>query len=246
MDSLSEHPHVRGENATFARSAASGIGTSPRAWGKQAVKTWIEQAGRNIPTCVGKTRGRARRQGRRPEHPHVRGENTYPPPLCRPLRGTSPRAWGKRPREGGGSPPHGTSPRAWGKPHLPLGRGFDMRNIPTCVGKTVRDLVSLTLNPEHPHVRGENQIGANPIVGLLGTSPRAWGKRTQGFRALLRVRNIPTCVGKTWRRVDEIFSTTEHPHVRGENALGISLTVLIGGTSPRAWGKLDKYSFNPR
>jgi hypothetical protein len=50
---------------------------------------------------------------------------------------------------------------------------------------------------------------------------------------------IPTRVGKTC--VDFRYSDfqPDHPHARGENPNGASLTVGSLGPSPRAWGKLE-------
>jgi len=72
----SDHPHGRGENAA-GRAAGDGLaGPSPRAWGKLHELDAADDAGRTIPTGVGKTlslwaAGLAYR-----DHPHGRGENS--------------------------------------------------------------------------------------------------------------------------------------------------------------------------
>ncbi len=152
-----DHPHVRGENNIVNRWLTQFIGSSPRAWGKLDRMLKLMGEDRIIPTCVGKTsRGRAAPR-RRPDHPHVRGENS-----AEAARAIS---------------QHGSSPRAWGK----LGRsceGFRSRRIiPTCVGKTSARARPSPRLPDHPHVRGENVRPRDRVHIDDGSSPRAWGKR---------------------------------------------------------------------
>ncbi len=137
-------------------------------------------------------------------------------------------------------PIRGTSPRAWGKltsHRLSIPR---KRNIPTCVGKTWQQQMTMHMAAEHPHVRGENSLNSYEVLLLSGTSPRAWGKRCWCSRFGLAVRNIPTCVGKTGRSVKACFNRSEHPHVRGENIRRTDRRWIHRGTSPRAWGKRDE------
>ena len=131
----------------------------------------------------------------------------------------------------------GTSPRAWGKPSRDRCALADVRNIPTCVGKTPSGRPSEPSGPEHPHVRGENLRPLHPDWGNLGTSPRAWGKRRRSARVRCLFRNIPTCVGKTRGWSPRRTPGAEHPHVRGENIPHTRRGRRVHGTSPRAWGK---------
>ena len=173
----SEHPHVRGENSVGSVSGSCADGTSPRAWGKQALGAAEADKARNIPTCVGKTNSARRVRESVAEHPHVRGEN-----YCACL---------KR------SDVYGTSPRAWGKRETWNLRLRAERNIPTCVGKTPVHPAASSRLTEHPHVRGENQPIRTPRRRRCGTSPRAWGKQPRRKPRKAASRNIPTCVGKT-------------------------------------------------
>ena len=113
-----EHPHVRGENLLPAESAHRADGTSPRAWGKQISAAIARTAHRNIPTCVGKTCCQPNPRTAQTEHPHVRGENSRLDFAAISAAGTSPRAWGKHVRD--------------------LSYIVEERNIPTCVGKTLK------------------------------------------------------------------------------------------------------------
>ena len=173
--------------------------------------------GRNIPACAGKTSLENLFSLSIPEHPRVRGENSV-----------------------GGScfPVYiGTSPRARGKPFHHLRRGGGVRNIPACAGKTDGTVFIPVLPEEHPRVRGENLIIESHKLSPSGTSPRARGKRmaTAWYASLLR--NIPACAGKTIWAWGQCFENQEHPRVRGENIGAKILSVISGGTSPRARGK---------
>ena len=151
-----EHPHMRGENPALGSLTTAPVGTSPHAWGKLGLGPSRTPCGRNIPTCVGKTSAGGGHRGDLTEHPHMRGEN------------------GRRKREEGGAP--GTSPHAWGKLSRFTGRSRRRRNIPTCVGKTPEAIPGGPQTPEHPHMRGENELrGINALLSF-GTSPHAWGK----------------------------------------------------------------------
>src|SRR2546428_16605 len=70
---------------------------------------------------------------------------------------------------------------------------------------------------EHPHVRGDDLVGVFGVVVLVGTPPRAWGRRFQGPDGTEELRNTPTCVGTTL-------------------ALAHAFGPVIG-TPPRAWGR---------
>ena len=172
---------------------------------------------RNIPTRVGKTAPVSLVFSVFAEHPHARGENCCGSMTGIPHGGTSPRAWGKRP---------------W---VFPWAASF--RNIPTRVGKTRRAFCSGSQSSEHPHARGENLCLFGFHCLGSGTSPRAWGKLRPGRSNIIPCRNIPTRVGKTsagWRLC---WTSSEHPHARGENSHKATEQGLESGTSPRAWGK---------
>ena len=131
----------------------------------------------------------------------------------------------------------GTSPRAWGK-RLDLGPNLGVaRNIPTGVGKTRPRRSPGPLFPEHPHGRGENRQRLLASRRSNGTSPRAWGKRASARKRGRETRNIPTGVGKTHIPHDENDTQSEHPHGRGENVVSYYKGGVVPGTSPRAWGK---------
>ena len=135
---------------------------------------------------------------------------------------------------------------------------FTFRNIPTCVGKTLKPTVFESVFQKHPHLRGENwrvlpqdRTSWRNIPTCVGkttpsptapksfteTSPPAWGKpQTQRIHREV-AGNIPTCVGKTTVRGVHCSPLKKHPHLRGEN-VGIWVNHFLPlETSPPAWGK---------
>ena len=116
-----KHPHVRGEDFHYWRLPRYVRETPPRAWGRRRSGARPPRAGRNTPTCVGKTSPSTIGSTRARKHPHVRGEDRH---FCR--LGVS----GKE-----------TPPRAWGRPAIRRPAPYRSGNTPTCVGKTASPLV---------------------------------------------------------------------------------------------------------
>ena len=70
-----DHPHLRGENDELELNIRQQKGSSPLAWGKQAVQCPSCYHLRIIPTCVGKTVSTYTPKKTKWDHPHLRGEN---------------------------------------------------------------------------------------------------------------------------------------------------------------------------
>ena len=72
---------------------------------------------------------------------------------------------------------------------------------------------------------------------MWGSSPRVRGKREGEQRAILLLRLIPACAGKTGNdRVAAVFAGA-HPRVCGENRGAAAPAPLSYGSSPRVRGK---------
>ena len=177
----SEHPHGRGEKDAVVEDRHEVAGTSPRAWGEGRRKNVVEAGCRNIPTGVGRRLAQYRRDLRRKEHPHGRGEKVR---TANPVVDLA-----------------GTSPRAWGEARLAPAALLVDRNIPTGVGRSTSTRRSGTARSEHPHGRGEKLNPKYLYCAGDGTSPRAWGEGGSASAVVPRHRNIPTGVGRScWRR----------------------------------------------
>ncbi len=131
-----------------------------------------------------------------------------------------------------------TPPRAWGGLQQSSRRFTAAGNTPTCVGRTAAIFSSSASDRKHPHVRGEdgNRLAEDDFS--KETPPRAWGGLSAQLENVARVRNTPTCVGRTSR--DELRHPCErkHPHVRGEDVPMNTFSVSKKETPPRAWGGL--------
>src|SRR5579871_2000914 len=111
----------------------------------------------------------------------------------------------------------GSPPRAWGRRCLAPDRRGETRLTPTCVGTTLPCRSNRRAMAAHPHVRGDDVLGAGAGHGHLGSPPRAWGRRMREVADQLPHRLTPTCVGTT----EEIARPS-----RG-----------VYGSPPRAWGR---------
>ena len=171
------HPHVRGADHFARRSFALAVGSSPRAWGRPADLLLDGPRPRFIPTCVGQTWSTAGLRASNAVHPHVRGADQY--------------------ALADYSPPAGSSPRAWGRPEIRFRRCVPCWFIPTCVGQTVVSLPTDLEKSVHPHVRGADLVDKIGDPKCIGSSPRAWGRRSLAADQSAPQRFIPTCVGQT-------------------------------------------------
>ncbi len=216
LPQLTVHPHVRGEYHIRRDKTIVYIGSPPRAWGIRLHRLLDALFNRFTPTCVGNTSLDTGRSLCYAVHPHVRGEY---------------RVLGKRSR-----PHYGSPPRAWGIRQRPTAKAAVLRFTPTCVGNTPMMSLPVTVNPVHPHVRGEYADISEATRATRGSPPRAWG--IPGDYALLpnRGRFTPTCVGNTGRPSRRLRKRAVHPHVRGEYVDGDVVRQPRVGSPPRAWG----------
>ena len=73
-----------------------------------------------------------------------------------------------------------------------------------------------------------------------GSSPRAWGTPGGRCRGRAAERFIPTRVGNTSTPSPVRSCRTVHPHARGEHTSGATSHPGVTGSSPRAWGTLER------
>ncbi len=157
------------------------------------------------------------------DHPHARGENSHGETADIKIDGPSPRAWGER------------SSFLFGY--------LNQRTIPTRVGRTYRERYPGMHPTDHPHARGENIIAHHVSVAISGPSPRAWGEPSLLVLAVIRLRTIPTRVGRTSCRLFHQSFAADHPHARGENRFNSEVGRRDRGPSPRAWGEQQEDNY---
>ena len=87
-------------------------------------------------------------------------------------------------------------------------------------------------------MRGEDACTSSRSRRFMETPPHAWGRQPRQAGCGVRLRNTPTCVGKTKPCPYRTIPRWKHPHMRGEDP------ELLGGfsayteTPPHAWGRL--------
>ena len=72
------------------------------------------------------------------------------------------------------------------------------------------------------------------------TPPRAWGRQKVALSEASKVRNTPTCVGKTGAPGVIVIHPQKHPHVRGEDQRCADCQEEEEETPPRAWGRRQR------
>ena len=131
----------------------------------------------------------------------------------------------------------GSPPRAWGRRRASTKALPWMRFTPTCVGKAISTSSTRSHRMVHPHVRGEGWRLGRSADGCIGSPPRAWGRRTLSTRIRQFARFTPTCVGKAQPASAGGRPSAVHPHVRGEGVEIAARLHTSPGSPPRAWGR---------
>ena len=214
--------------------------TPPHAWGRPSSPASGRASGRNTPTCVGKTTSIRSSLGVGWKHPHMRGEDQANAPTSLPEAETPPHAWGRHRDLERIFEVSGNTPTCVGKTFLPRQRRIRRRNTPTCVGKTQFRLAFPPLRRKHPHMRGEDFMQRNKRIRHSETPPHAWGRPGHAVPGLRRVRNTPTCVGKTHVVICPSFSLWKHPHMRGEDQQQGQSHPLSYRNTPTCVGKTSR------
>ena len=98
---------------------------------------------------------------------------------------------------------------------------------------------ALTLRlPDHPRIRGEHTSLLTEVVLAAGSSPHTRGARAEPPQNVVSRRIIPayagsTACGPTWRG-----RRPDHPRIRGEHEVQVSLLQCGAGSSPHTRGAL--------
>jgi len=182
----SVHPHVRGDGTVAGLFPANGVGSPPRALGRQGRVQEGQWQGRFTPTCVGTAADRPAPPASTPVHPHVRGDGDDVGYLLGV--GTAsvsrmefsqatvhPHVRGDGFLAGGAAAGRfGSPPRAWGRPQRALHDSPRPRFTPTCVGTATWLAPQLATPPVHPHVRGDGARPYHWTHDTTGSPPHAW------------------------------------------------------------------------
>ena len=149
------YPHIRGAYALTTLNHYVTWGLSPRVWGVRVYESSLIPYERAIPTCVGLTWRDTPRPLLSSSYPHVRGAYMAGYSASATVLELSPRAWGLRGRFFRNSAPAGA--------------------IPTCVGRTRKNLDGCRGDRSYPHVRGAYKVSFRLEFREHELSPRVWG-----------------------------------------------------------------------
>ena len=129
-------PACAGKTYRAALETTGASGSPPHARGRPPQRAQLQRAGRITPACAGKTHRVASRDGHRPDHPRMRGEDVLPLPRTETIKGSPPHARGR--------PGRTSAPWQW------------HRITPACAGKTFCRWVHSRRTADHPRMRGED------------------------------------------------------------------------------------------
>ncbi len=174
-----DHPRMRGEDCSSARSAAPSGGPPPHARGRLTRRGPTSTCEGTTPACAGKTPATNAATRHTEDHPRMRGEDAAE--VVEPLAegGPPPHARGRRPRHR----------------HRRRQRG----TTPACAGKTHADDHHPDGAGDHPRMRGEDALSYVALIGVLGPPPHARGRRAAPRDGLGDAGTTPACAGKTGR-----------------------------------------------
>ena len=207
---------MRGEDSSLLLKAPLIRETPPHAWGRRSTRKQRTRICGNTPTCVGKTVQRLAPFALSRKHPHMRGEDQGQSAERSSVQETPPHAWGRL----------GTRKQ----------RTHGCGNTPTCVGKTTSNARIVKGAEKHPHMRGEDSTDMAVRRLASETPPHAWGRLDDTIACCARVRNTPTCVGKTCAIRWPCACRETPPHAWGRLGTRKQRTTYVGNT-PTCVGK---------
>ncbi len=229
---------MRGADAVYALPHVMDLGTPPHARGRPGRRRRARSGEGNTPACAGPTSVLNPFSLSTAEHPRMRGADP-------PERGAV-----------GGQPEHprmrgadiaaaadwarwvGTPPHARGRPGCGSRHRRGTRNTPACAGPTVYTGRRALDHPEHPRMRGADDMRRPCLSPTAGTPPHARGRPQARPGAGHRGRNTPACAGPTEPATDDERPGKEHPRMRGADSDVGADDVFTRGTPPHARGRL--------
>ena len=131
-----DHPRLRGEHESRSLLACSLTGSSPLARGAHLADAAGEGADGIIPACAGSTTSGSQGRPSAGDHPRLRGEHLFQPPLLMVCWGSSPLARGARRGSGNHRRYGGIIPLARGALNPVTLRTGGGGIIPACAGST--------------------------------------------------------------------------------------------------------------
>mgnify|MGYP007031652065 FL=1 len=221
-----DHPRMRGEEVTGEEDIPGRSGSPPHARGGGTGLQAASRSCRITPACAGRSGPPAPGRTGRPDHPRMRGEEaTIGPSRNRAV----------------GSPPH-----ARGGGQTVRVRPMTLRITPACAGRSCSARRYSGAASDHPRMRGEEGSRASVIVPKRGSPPHARGGVVRRSDLLPRERITPACAGKSRLSRGPRIRPTDHPRMRGEERIAVSIWSDDDGSPPHARGRADPDSLRQK
>ena len=252
-----DHPRIRGEHGGYYLAYHAPDGSSPHTRGARCSSSGRDECVRIIPAYAGSTIGDLVGVAGIKDHPRIRGEHGSPAPTCWSFFGSSPHTRGAR-GNGGASgarigiiPAYagstqsqpvcvtgggGSSPHTRGAPSLSPRASQHRGIIPAYAGSTSQPASWPEPPPDHPRIRGEHPLDESGKERKWGSSPHTRGARRSTNSDKQASRIIPAYAGSTRAAGPEVFSSMDHPRIRGEHVDLPTPTNKQAGSSPHTRG----------
>ena len=211
-----DHPRIRGEHDCSIYFTNFPTGSSPHTRGAPQRREVTHDQQRIIPAYAGST-ARRRPHPRSPwDHPRIRGEHPRAPVTT---------------VHGAGSSPHTRGARVQVRV-LHIAGGI----IPAYAGSTAMTSANITIQGDHPRIRGEHVSATWPPDPSRGSSPHTRGALII-FRSIAAFEGIiPAYAGSTLHRRRLHRPRQDHPRIRGEHPCLRARTIATLGSSPHTRG----------
>ena len=151
------------------------------------------------------------------DHPRMRGED--------------------QPGGDAATPEQGSPPHARGRLAAQLFQAEGYGITPACAGKTAFTPSSPFSTTDHPRMRGEDLHNVVRENVSVGSPPHARGRLPTGRAVRVAERITPACAGKTGIYDLPQLPVADHPRMRGEDKLRLSVGAERGGSPPHARGR---------
>ena len=158
--------------------------------------------------------------------------------------GDHPRVCGEKPSTILAQKSHmGSPPRVRGEVQLLHDRVKQLRITPACAGRSNIISIDMSMNWDHPRVRGEKQTHIFSRIRSQGSPPRARGEVARPVTPLKNRGITPACAGRRGRAMRCFYTSRDHPRVCGEKLTGKNGAQTEKGSPPRVRGEAGEPAF---
>ena len=137
----------------------------------------------------------------------------------------------------------GSPPRVRGEVQLLHDRVKQLRITPACAGRSNIISIDMSMNWDHPRVRGEKQTHIFSRIRSQGSPPRARGEVARPVAPLKNRGITPACAGRRGRAMRCFYTSRDHPRVCGEKLTGKNGAQTEKGSPPRVRGEAGEPAF---